>query len=191
LNVLTTEEESIFEKNLVWIFADRRSGTTWLKELLSYKTKSMDEPLIGLHLGRSILAKDCFVRTFDQQKDRPDYFFSESFTDVWKFFLRKLILNRIYVQFNNLADKIVLKEPTGSMAADIIAECLPNSKIIILLRDGRDVVDSKIDESSSEGWELKLKKDKRRPITEKTKLQWIDRYSKNVDNYYGNFNENL
>jgi len=42
-------------------------------------------------------------------------------------------------------NKIIIKEPHGSLAADTISECLPNSKIIILLRDGRDVLDSEVD----------------------------------------------
>lgn len=45
---LSPDEENQLEKNLVWIFASRRSGTTWLgRDLLSYKTKFMNEPLIG------------------------------------------------------------------------------------------------------------------------------------------------
>jgi len=95
-------------------------------------------------------------------------------------FLRKLILNRIHDQFGNLSEKIVIKEPTGSMAADIISQSLPNSKIIILLRDGRDVVDSKIDENSSGGWELKQKKEdyQVQEVTQKNRLKFIRLQSK-------------
>jgi len=76
MDLLSSEEELILEKNLVWIFADRRSGTTWLAlELLSHNTKIMDEPLIGLHLGKFSHTNENIKRTLDIQGDRDDYFF--------------------------------------------------------------------------------------------------------------------
>ena len=92
---LSFEEELKLEKKLVWIFADRRSGTTWLaNELLSYDTNSMDEPLIGQHLGRNFQIKEGFARTIEIQMERDNYFFSKKFKKTWLYFLRKLILNR-------------------------------------------------------------------------------------------------
>jgi len=173
LDILSPEDELILEKNLVWIFADRRSGTTWLKELLSFNTKIMDEPLIGLHLGRYCFVPNNIKRTFEVQCNRPDYFFSKSYKEVWNYFLRKLILNRIHNQFHNLTEKVIIKEPTGSVSTDILAECLPNSKIILLLRDPRDIIDSKVDEVTKGGWELKLKKEMRQPLTDKTRIERI------------------
>jgi len=158
LDILTPDDELILEKNLVWVFADRRSGTTWLTELLSYNTKLWDEPLMGVHLGKYNPVNKIIKRTLEIQGERQDYFFSKSYKQVWIHFLRKLILNRIHDQFHNLSEKIVIKEPTGSLAADILAECLPNSHIIVLMRDPRDIIDSKIDEVSDGGWELELKK---------------------------------
>jgi len=159
MEVLSADDELVFEKNLVWIFSSRRSGTTWLgEELLSYHTKFLDEPLIGVHLGKFNPVNENIKRTLEVQGDRQDYFFSKPHKQVWSFFLRKLILNRMYDQFRSLSEKIVIKEPSGSLAADVLAECLPNSRIILLMRDPRDVIDSKIDEVSSGGWELELKK---------------------------------
>jgi len=179
MNILSVDEELIFEKNLIWIFADRRSGTTWLaKELLSHNTNWMDEPLIGLHLGRYVFSKNGFKRTLEIQADKNDYFFSNKYKDSWQFFLRKLILNRIHNQFNDISKKIIIKEPSGSITSDIIAECLPYSKIIILLRDGRDVIDSKIDAESPGGWEIKEKKGLRREVKDNDRLQFIKKFSK-------------
>jgi len=151
---LSKDQEDLQEKNLIWIFAYRRSGTTWLaNELLSHNTRFMDEPLLGLHIGRTQLMKKGIQSTFEIQKHRNDYFFAEEYQNTWKFYLRKLILNRIYSQFHDLTHKIVIKEPTGSYGADILASCLPNSKIIIMLRDGRDVMDSVLDALKEGGWE--------------------------------------
>jgi len=152
---LTTEEELILEKNLVWIFAYRRSGTTWLGlELLSHNTKNIDELLIGLHLGHDQAHHGGMARLIDIQKDVENFFFSEKYANTWKHFVRKLILNRVYAQLQDLSHKIILKEPSGSMGCDIVANCLPQSKIIILMRDGRDVLDSVLDAQESGGWEI-------------------------------------
>jgi len=149
---LTIEQENELEKNLVWIFASPRSGTTWLgAKLLAEHFLSIDEPKIGSHLGFSRLGKNT-IEDLTSLENRDDYFFSNQFKDTWKYFLRKLILNRIYAQIRDTRKKIIIKEPNGSIGADIISDSLPNSKIIILLRDGRDIVDSLVDAFSEKGW---------------------------------------
>jgi len=176
INELTPEEESMLEQNIVWIFASRRSGTTWLgKELLSYDTKYMDEPLVGHHLGRLEQTKTGFVRTIDQQEKRSDYFYSKKYEKIWKYYLRKLILNRVYSQFQDLSHKIIIKEPTGSFASDILANCLPASRIIVIIRDGRDVLDSVLDALQKGGWETNRGHIE---MTKKMKMQFITRHSK-------------
>jgi len=149
---LTIEQENELEKNLIWIFASPRSGTTWLgARLLAEHFLSIDEPKIGSHLGFSRLGKNT-IEDLTSLENRDDYFFSNQFKDTWKYFLRKLILNRIYAQIRDTGKKIIIKEPNGSIGADIISDSLPNSKIIILLRDGRDIVDSLVDAFSEKGW---------------------------------------
>ena len=48
---LTNEQENILEKNMVWIFAPPRSGTTWLGSQLLVHPKNIIwfEPWIGFH----------------------------------------------------------------------------------------------------------------------------------------------
>lgn len=151
---LTPKEEAILEKNLIWIFASQRSGTSWLSlQLLTYKTYSMNEPLIGKHIGHFAFDKeDRFVTTMSINDSRPSYFFSGKYEHLWLIHLRKFVLNRIHAQFQDLSRKIIVKEPNGSMAANIISKALPNSKIVVLIRDGRDVIDSEMDAHSAGGW---------------------------------------
>ena len=66
-----------------------------------------------------------------------------------------MILQRIFSQFGDSKKKIIIPDPEGSMAADLIAECLPRSKIILLIRDGRDAVDSRISSLHKDGWYVK------------------------------------
>jgi len=71
-------------------------------------------------------------------------FFSSKFEDGWKAPLRFLILKRIQSQFGFSGfDHMLLKAPNESHAADFILKILPNSKLIFLVRDGRDVIDSR------------------------------------------------
>lgn len=159
LRELTIDEESCLEKNLVWIFGSPRSGTSWLAgQLLSYKTKFMNEPLIGQHIAslEPYLLNKKVIRLTDFHKSNPDYFFSQRYKESWIFYLRKFILNRIFCQFIDLSNKIIIKEPNGSFAADIILECLPNSKMVCLIRDGRDVIDSQIDSLQDGSWSTKM-----------------------------------
>jgi len=75
---LTAEEESIIEKNTVWIFGAGRSGTSWLaRDLLSYQTVLSNEPLIGRHLAHTQHSRINQVRDIDFFKSEPRYFFSE------------------------------------------------------------------------------------------------------------------
>jgi len=154
---LSPDEEDALERNLVWILSNPRSGTTWLgTQLLSYKTNTWNEPLIGAHLVDLHETPKYYVRDIDFRSTRPNYFFNAKYASTWRYFLRKLILNRIYAQFGDLERKTIIKEPNGSIAADMISLCLPNSKIIALLRDGRDTVDSRLDALTTDAWGTKF-----------------------------------
>lgn len=168
---LSIEQEDELEKNIVWIFGSPRSGTTWLGiQLLSYNTISINELYLNEHLGAGFLGpNEEPIRSFDFRKNSLNYFFSETYDATWKFYLRKLILYRIYSQIKNFSQKIIIKEPHNKSGADIISKCLPNSKIIILLRDGRDVIDSLIDARKEGGFMTKHSF----VVTENNKLEFI------------------
>jgi len=156
---ISSQQEDALEKNLVWIIGAARSGTTWLVELLSsYNSFRFDEPLIGRHLGLLENIGPASTRRVDRDRGRTSYFFCDEYKENWKFFVRKLILNRIYAQFQDLSKMIIIKEPNGSMGSDIISECLSNSKIILLLRDGRDVLHSQVAALSKDGYAAKASK---------------------------------
>ncbi len=95
----------------------------------------------------------------DQRGADPSYFFSEEYRDVWSEGVRRLTLERFGAQVDRavaehgMTDPLVLiKEPNGSHAADVVARLLPRCRMIFLLRDGRDVVDSMLEADSPGGW---------------------------------------
>jgi len=176
---LTSEQEDVLEKNIIWIFGSARSGTSWLGgQLLSYHTKFINEPLIGRHLGHTQAGRVGSVRDIDFFSEDPHYFFSTRYKNTWAYYLRKLILNRIYAQVQTLSNKIVIKEPNGSVGADILSQCFSKSKIILVQRDCRDVIDSLIDARSKNSQFTKRFQTK--PIPEKQRLHFIERKSNNL-----------
>ena len=154
--LINEDNEKKLEKNLVWIFGLHRSGTSWLsKNLLSYQTHRWDEPGIGSFLGISPEVGPK-VRNIYRHQHRKNYFFQYDYKDTWLFYLKKLILARIYSEFKDTSKKIIVKEPNGSMGSDIISESLPLSKIIIVQRDPRDIIDSIVDGMKEGGWRSKF-----------------------------------
>lgn len=158
-HILDPNEELILERNLVWIFGLHRSGTTWLaKRLLSHQTLMWNEPIIGYILGNYRLPRVIDGALIEPKKIFPkkDFFFEEQYKDIWLYFLRKLILGRAFAQFQEVNKKLVIKEPNGSIGADMISESLPKSKIIIAIRDCRDIVDSRVDGTMKGGYRSEL-----------------------------------
>lgn len=95
----------------------------------------------------------------DTRESDPAYFFSDEFRDAWVGPLRELVLQRLGAQADRASAEygldrpmVLIKEPNGSHASDQIARLLPRSRMIFLLRDGRDVVDSMMDADSEGGW---------------------------------------
>ena len=155
---------------LAWIFGSSRSGSTWLLRMLSELERviPVDDPHIGHHLGvwRPIplawaTAKDPpkLGTLADFKRKKRDYLFSDRYRDTWVPQLRDLISARFEAQAaQDIAAAggidqpiVVVKEP-GSHAADTIMDVFPQSALIFLLRDGRDVVDSWLDAYKDGSW---------------------------------------
>ena len=157
------------EDRLVWIFGSSRSGSTWLLRMLSdlEGIVPIDDPHLGHHLGvwRPIpLAWAAseeppeLTTLLDLKAEEPGYLFAERFRDSWWEPLRELIRSRFEAQAEenevNGRPTFVVKEP-GSHAAPLLAELFPASRLIFLLRDGRDVVDSWLDAYQNGSWAIR------------------------------------
>jgi Sulfotransferase family len=155
---------------LAWIFGSSRSGSTWLLRMLSKLERviPIDDPHLGHHLGvwrpiplAGATAKDPpkLGTLADYKREKRDYLFSDRYRDVWLPQLRDRISARFEAQAaDQVAEAggverpiVVVKEP-GSHAADTIMDLFPQSCLIFLLRDGRDVVDSWLDAYRDGSW---------------------------------------
>jgi hypothetical protein len=155
---------------LSWIFGSSRSGSTWLLRMLAELRRviPIDDPHIGHHLGvwRPIplawaTAKDPpqLGTLADFKRKKRDYVFSDRYRETWMPQLRELISARFEAQAaqdieaaGGIEDPVVVVKEPGSHAADTIMELFPNSSLIFLLRDGRDVVDSWLDAYRDGSW---------------------------------------
>jgi hypothetical protein len=155
---------------LAWIFGSSRSGSTWLLRMLAELDRviPIDDPHIGHHLGvwRPIplawaTAKDPpkLGTLADFKRKKRDYLFSDRFRDTWMPQLRDLISARFAAQaaediaaVDGIERPIVVVKEPGSHAADTIMDLFPQSSLIFLLRDGRDVVDSWLDAYRDGSW---------------------------------------
>jgi len=127
----------------------------------------IDEPYLPQHLQplipfafdpRDLSSKG--LMTLDQTRgDDPHYFFSRTYADAWRPALRELILARFAAQVERVESEhpvggapVVVKEPNGSYGAPLMMSVLPRARLIFLVRDGRDVIDSFMDAMSGGGW---------------------------------------
>jgi hypothetical protein len=159
------------DQRLAWIFGSSRSGSTWLLRMLADTgdVVPIDDPHLGHHLGtwRPIslgfaVGDECpeLTTLAEVKSDKPSYFLSDRYAETWRPALRELIAARFGAQAQEAASHgvsqtatIVVKEP-ASQAAELLLSLFEGSKLIFLLRDGRDVVDSWLDAYSRGSWAL-------------------------------------
>jgi LPS sulfotransferase NodH len=140
---------------LAWIFGSSRSGSTWLLQMLSELEEAVpiDDPHIGHHLGlwrpiplawASASEEPELTTLRELKRDKPGYFFADRYAATWRPMLREMIAARFAAQAAEAElprPLLVVKEP-GSQAAGLLMSLFPCSRLVFLLRDGRDVVDS-------------------------------------------------
>jgi len=145
------------EKNLTWVFTSM--GTTEIANwLFSDYAHIVNEPWLGQHLGIiTDRREEGVVTNFEMHRDRIDYLFCEKFKKTWIFYLRKLILGRLFSQFGNTQRPIIISDlPAANFASNILAQATPNSKVLIIVRDGKDVVNYKAASLLPFGKELQI-----------------------------------
>jgi hypothetical protein len=186
------------ESRLVWIFGSPRSGSTWLLGLLAEHEAvvAINEPLIGAYLGpflgdqpgmdpEALDSSNFTLRRL--QGDVPAQFFAEEFRGVWQPDLGALIRNRLHAHAARYPARaplrrslVVVKEPNGSQSADVIMAALPRSRLLFLLRDGRDVVDSELATARPGAWASRafpgltgIGEEERVAFVKRSALKWL------------------
>jgi hypothetical protein len=140
-------EEGIRPEDIVWIFGTGRSGTTWLASMMGEirDTRVWPEPLVGALFG------DFY---FDRRGDKRGaaFILSPHHRDIWLSAIRSMVLDGAAGRYPGGSTTLVIKEPHGSTGGPMLSEALPESRLVVLVRDPRDVVASATDARRPGGW---------------------------------------
>ena len=91
----------------------------------------------------------------------PGYALSSAFADVWQPEFRRLVLVRLHATIARAreggvaltdAPHVAIKEVNGSHASDLLMPMFSGSRLLFLVRDGRDVLDSRLHAHEAGGW---------------------------------------
>lgn len=129
-------------------------------------------------------------RTLNRQAgSRATYAFSPAYADVWRPHARRLTLARLHAIVERASAAgvplaadgplLVVKEVDDSHAADIVMSLLPRSRMLFLVRDGRDVLDSLLDANRPSGWLSKVGWGTGEFDSAEQKLDWVREHCRN------------
>jgi hypothetical protein len=137
-------------ENIVWIFGNARTGSTWL----AFMMEEIDghaiwrEPYVGELFGR------LYYNWVGEKHFQTKHFILSRHKESWTRSVRRFVLDEVTARFPGVADEgyLVIKEPNGSVGAPLMMEALPESRLIFLIRDPRDVVASSLDSIKKGSW---------------------------------------
>jgi len=153
------QADGVVPENIVWIFGVARVGSTWLASMMG-ETKGhtvWNEPRVGSLFGNFYYGRGAhrdnkhgILGGSEEKRSRA---------------IRALVLAAANAKFGREVDGgyLVIKEPNGSNGAPLLARALPESRLIFLVRDPRDVAASALGAALEGGWYDRHRK--RRGIT--------------------------
>ena len=139
-------------ENIVWIFGAGRTGSTWLSQMMGeIEGHSVwFEPWVGALF-------DPYHLRLEHRKGRH-FILTPRYRSTWLKSIRSFVLDGAGVRFPEVSKKneyLVIKEPGGSVGAPLLIEAVPESRMILLVRDPRDVAASWMDARRKGGWRHK------------------------------------
>jgi hypothetical protein len=143
------QDGSMDPRNVIWMFGSGRTGSNWLGRMMAdiEDHAVWQEPQVG-----SLFA--FYYNHSSTSHDREHFILSSPCKETWLSSIRSFVLEGANARFPAIAEQgyLVIREPTGSRGAPLLMEALPESRMIFLIRDPRDVMASVLDGSGKGGW---------------------------------------
>jgi Sulfotransferase family len=153
------QASGIRPENVVWIFGSARTGSTWLSRMMGeVEGQSVwNEPLVGALFGNLYYERAKHLIG----KPGKHYILGDGYRESWLGSIRTFVLKEASGRFPEVwgADRyLVIKEPNGSLGAPLLMEAMPESRLILLIRDPRDYAASSLDAKREGGWQYESRK---------------------------------
>jgi hypothetical protein len=103
------------------------------------------EPLVGELFG------NLYYHRGSDALRKSSHFVLGTPKGTWLPFVRSFVLEGAVARFPD-ASCVVVKEPNGSIGAPLLSEALPESRLLLLVRDPRDAVASVLDSGRDGSW---------------------------------------
>jgi hypothetical protein len=176
--------------NVVWIFCSNRSGSTWLSSMMGEIEghEVWNEPLVGKLFGDLY-----YVGAAGHQKVKQ-YILGDYHKGSWLDSIQAFVLSEATARFPEVAERgyLIIKEPNGSIGAPLLAEAMPASRVIFLVRDPRDVAASGLDAARKGSWQFENAADrgwKREALADTQPDIWVRRRAQNYVRHAGKAKE--
>ena len=135
-------------ENIVWIFGAGRTGSSWLSAMM------------GELKGHTVWFEPWVGALFDpdhlrlEERKGEQFILSPRYKSTWMRLIRSFVLDGADARFPEVGpdEYLVIKEPGGSVGASLLMEALPESRMILLVRDPRDVAASWTDAHKEGSW---------------------------------------
>jgi GT2 family glycosyltransferase len=140
-------------EQLIWMFGHSRTGSTWLSWMMAEleNQERWHEPYVGLLFGSFIYER---LKDDDKLLNNPAFIMGEPYREVWLKSIKEFVLEGAAARYPDLETDqyLVIKEPNGSIGAPLLLEATPESRMIFLIRDPRDVIASRLDAFREDSW---------------------------------------